>query len=251
MIAPLAAAALLGLAIGSFLNVVIHRLPRGEGIASPRSRCPGCQATISARDNVPLLSWALLRGRCRHCGTPIPARYPLVEALTAVLFVAVVAVKGADSDVWAGLALVTALVPITFIDFDHRIIPNRITLPAALAAPVIVGLAQPDRLPEHLIAGAAAAGFLFAALMAYPAGMGMGDVKLAGVMGLYLGRSVAPAMLVALLSGTAVGVAIMARKGTAEGRKTAVPFGPFLALGAVVGILAGPAIVDWYLETFV
>jgi leader peptidase (prepilin peptidase)/N-methyltransferase len=174
-----------------------------------------------------------------------------VEALTAGLFVAVVAAKGADRDVWAGLALVTALVPITFIDLDHRIIPNRITLPAAVAAPVIVGLTNADRLPEHLIAGAAAGGFLFAALMAYPAGMGMGDIKLAGVMGLYLGRSVGPAMLVALLSGTLVGVAIMARKGTAEGRKTAVPFGPFLALGAVVGLLAGPAIVDWYLDTFV
>ena len=251
MIAPLLVAALAGLALGSFLNVVIHRLPRGEGIARPRSRCPGCEEPIAPRDNVPLLSWALLRGRCRHCATAIPARYPLVEALTAGLFVAVVAAKGADRDIWLGLVLVTALVPITFIDLDHRIIPNRITLPAALAAPVIVGLVRPDALPEHLIAGAAAAGFLFAALMAYPSGMGMGDVKLAGVMGLYLGRSVAPAMLVALLAGTVVGMAIMARKGALEGRKTAIPFGPFLSLGAVVGVLAGPAIVHWYLNTFV
>jgi leader peptidase (prepilin peptidase) / N-methyltransferase len=247
---PVAAAALAGLLIGSFLNVVIHRLPRGEGIATSRSRCPSCGATIAAHDNVPLVSWVLLGGRCRGCRARIPARYPLVEGLTAALFAAVVAVQHADRDIWLGLALMTALVPITFIDLDYRIIPNRITLPAALAAPILLGLTRPDLIPEHLIAGAAAGGFLFLALMAYPGGMGMGDVKLAAVMGLYLGRSVAPAMLVALLAGTLVGVAIMARKGTREGRKTAVPFGPFLSLGGVVGLLAGPAIVDWYLRSF-
>jgi len=244
------AAGVAGLLIGSFLNVVIHRLPRGEGIARSRSRCPGCGATIAAYDNVPLLSWVLLRGRCRHCAAPIPARYPLVELLTAGLFAAVVAVKGADADAWPALALVVALVPITFIDLDHRIIPNRITLPAAVAAPLLVALADSGSLAEHLIAGAAAGGFLLLALLAYPSGMGMGDVKLAAVLGLYLGRSVAPAMLVALLAGTLVGAAIIARKGAREGRKTAVPFGPFLALGGVVGLLAGPAIVDWYTGAF-
>jgi leader peptidase (prepilin peptidase)/N-methyltransferase len=141
-------------------------------------------------------------------------------------------------------------VPIAFIDLEHRIIPNRILLPGALAAVAIVALAHPAALPEHLIAAGAAGGFLLLAVLAYPRGMGMGDVKLAAVLGLFLGRSVAPAMLAALLSGTLLGAAIMARKGTQEGRKTAIPFGPFLALGALVGLFAGPEIVDWYRHTF-
>jgi leader peptidase (prepilin peptidase)/N-methyltransferase len=201
-------------------------------------------------DNIPILSWLLLRGHCRSCSAPISPRYPLVEALTAALAVAVVLVKGADRDAWLGLAFVLVLVPVALIDLDHRIIPNRITLPAAIAA-VVIGLAtRPHHVPEQLIAGAAAGGFLLIAALAYPRGMGMGDVKLAGVMGLFLGRAVAPAMLVALLSGTLVGAVIIARKGAAEGRKTAVPFGPFLALGGAVGLLAGGPIVSWYLDTF-
>jgi leader peptidase (prepilin peptidase)/N-methyltransferase len=139
---------------------------------------------------------------------------------------------------------------VAFIDLDHRIIPNAIVLPGAVAAVAIVAATEPNELSEHLIAGAAAAGFLLVAVLAYPRGMGMGDVKLAGVLGLYLGRSVGPAMLVALLSGTIVGVVIIARKGAAEGRKTAVPFGPFLALGGLVGLFFGPDIVDWYLDSF-
>jgi len=141
-------------------------------------------------------------------------------------------------------------VPVAFIDLDHRIIPNAIVLPGAVAAIAIVAATEPSELSEHLIAGAAAAGFLLLAVLAYPRGMGMGDVKLAGVLGLYLGRSVGPAMLVALLSATIVGVVIIARKGAAEGRKTAVPFGPFLSLGGLVGLFFGPDIVDWYLDSF-
>jgi len=144
----------------------------------------------------------------------------------------------------AGPGLVSVLVPVAFIDLDHRIIPNAIVLPGAVAAVAIVAATEPSELSEHLIAGAAAAAFLLVAVLAYPRGMGMGDVKLAGVLGLYLGRSVGPAMLVALLSGTIVGVVIIARKGAAEGRKTAVPFGPFLALGGLVGLFFGPDIVD-------
>jgi leader peptidase (prepilin peptidase)/N-methyltransferase len=143
-----------------------------------------------------------------------------------------------------------ALVPITFIDLDHRIIPNKITAPAAVAAVGLLAVLDPAALPEHLIAGVLAGGFLLVALLAYPGGMGMGDVKLAAVLGLFLGREVAPALLIGLLAGTCLGVAVMARKGVAQGRKTAVPFGPFLALGGVVGWFAGPAIVDWYLNTF-
>jgi leader peptidase (prepilin peptidase)/N-methyltransferase len=199
---------------------------------------------------VPVFSWLILRGRCRDCGEPISARYPLVELLTAALFAAVVIDTGANEHVWLGLALVSVLVPVAFIDLDHRIIPNAILLPGAVAAIAIVAATESSKLGEHLIAGAAAAGFLLIAVLAYPRGMGMGDVKLAGVLGLYLGRSVGPAMLVALLSGTIVGVVIIARKGAVEGRKTAVPFGPFLALGGLVGLFFGPDIVDWYIDSF-
>ena len=242
--------ALAGLALGSFLNVVAFRMPRGESLISPRSRCPGCQTPVHAYDNVPVLSWLLLRGRCRSCAARISPRYPLVELVTALLFVAVVLVKGADRHVWLGLAFVALLVPVALIDLEHRIIPNRLLLPGAMVGVALLVAFDSDRLAEHLIAAAAAGGFLLAAALAYPRGMGMGDVKLAAVMGLYLGSSVVPAMLTALIAGTLVGAAVIARKGAREGRKTAVPFGPFLALGGVVGLLAGAQSVDWYLRTF-
>jgi leader peptidase (prepilin peptidase)/N-methyltransferase len=247
---PVAIAAIAGLVAGSFFNVVIARLPRHESLVRPGSRCPHCGHPVRPYDNVPVGSWVLLRGRCRDCGEPISVRYPAVELLTAALFAAVVIDTGANEHVWLGLALVSVLVPVALIDLDHRIIPNAILLPGAVAAIAIVAATDPDKLTEHLIAGAAAAGFLLVAVLAYPRGMGMGDVKLAGVLGLYLGRSVGPAMLVALLSGTIVGAVIIARKGAAEGRKTAVPFGPFLALGGLVGLFFGPDIVDWYLDSF-
>ena len=246
----IAVAALGGLLVGSFLNVVIARLPEGESLMHPGSRCPHCGHPVRPYDNVPVLSWLWLRGRCRDCGEPISARYPLVEALTGVLCALVVVSKGADEDAWLGIALVLTLVPITFIDLDHRIIPNRIVGPSAVVALVILALTDVDALPDHLIAAVAAGGFFLLAALAYPRGMGMGDVKLAALLGLYLGSSVAPALLAAMLSGTLVGGAIIARKGVAEGRKTAVPFGPFLALGALVGLFAGPEIVDWYRDTF-
>jgi leader peptidase (prepilin peptidase)/N-methyltransferase len=243
-------AAVVGAIFGSFLNVVAYRLPRGESLSRPRSRCPQCQTPIRPYDNVPVLSWLALRGRCRSCRAPISARYPLVEAMTGLLCALVVLAKGPDEDALLGLALVLLLVPITLIDLDHRIIPNKLTLAGAILAPALVTLTAPDALAEHLIAGAAAGGFFLLAAVAYPRGMGMGDVKLAAVLGLFLGRAVGPALLVALLAGTLVGAAVIARKGAQEGRKTAVPFGPFLALGGIVALLAGDAMVDWYLTTF-
>jgi leader peptidase (prepilin peptidase) / N-methyltransferase len=244
-------AAVVGAIFGSFLNVVAYRLPRGESLSRPRSRCPQCQTTIRAYDNVPVLSWLALRGRCRSCRAPISARYPLVEAMTSLLCALVVIAKGPDEDALLGLALVLLLVPITLIDLDHRIIPNKLTLIGAVVAPALLALTAPDAIPEHLIAGAAAGGFFLLAALAYPRGMGMGDVKLAAVLGLFLGRAVAPAVFIALVAGTLVGAAVIARKGAQEGRKTAVPFGPFLALGGVVALFAGDAMVDWYLTNFV
>ena len=170
--------------------------------------------------------------------------------MTGLLRTVVVYDQGLDEDVLLGLALVLLLVPITLIDLDHRIIPNKLTLLGAVLAPLILVLTDPGALPEHLIAGAAAGGFFLIVAIAYPRGMGMGDIKLAAVLGVFLGRGVAPALFVAFLAGTLVGAAIIVSKGSRDGRKTAVPFGPFLALGGVVALFAGDAMVDWYLSTF-
>ncbi len=241
-------AALLGALIGSFLNVVAYRLPRHESLVTPGSRCPSCETPIKPYDNIPVLGWLLLRGRCRSCREPISARYPAVEAITAILAVAVVLVKHSAHDIALGLVLVVTLVPIALIDFERRIIPNAITLPATLAAIAIGLITRPSGVPEQLIAGLAAGGFLLVFVLAYPRGMGMGDVKLAAVLGLFLGRSVAVGLLSGVLAGALAGMVIMARVGVQQGRKTAVPFGPFLALGGLVGLLLGPAIVHAYLH---
>ncbi|MBA3327350.1 MAG: prepilin peptidase [Solirubrobacterales bacterium] len=244
-------ATLFGLLIGSFLNVVAHRLPRGESLATPGSHCPSCAAPVKPWDNIPVLSWLLLRGRCRSCDAPIAARYPIVETVTAVLFAAVVAVHLHDTTMLVlGLVLVAFLVPIALIDLDHRLILNKLTGPAAVLALVLGTALDPGGEVERLIAGAAAGGALLLPSLLVPGGMGMGDAKLVAVLGLYLGRGVAAAFLVAFVVGTLVGLALVLRKGMAAGRKTAIPFGPFLALGGVVGLLAGDELVDVYLDAF-
>jgi leader peptidase (prepilin peptidase)/N-methyltransferase len=244
-------AAAFGLLIGSFLNVVAHRLPARMSLSLPASHCPSCETPIKPYDNIPVLSWLILRGRCRSCAEPIAARYPLVEAGTALLFAAVVAVHHADTAALAlGLVLVAFLVPIALIDLDHRIIPNRLTLPAAVIAIVLGTALDPGGQVERLIAGAAGAAVLGLPALLNPKGMGLGDAKLVGVLGLYLGAAVAPAVFVAFIVGTVLGIAIIMRKGMVQGRKTAVPFGPFLALGGIVGVLAGNELVSLYLGTF-
>jgi len=244
-------AAAFGLIVGSFLNVVAHRLPGRMSLSMPASHCPSCEVPIKPYDNVPVLSWLILRGRCRSCSAPISARYPLVEAATAALFAAVVAVHHADTAALVlGLVLVAFLVPIALIDLDHRIIPNRLTLPAAVLAVVLGTALDPGGEVERLIAGAAAATLLGLPALLNPKGMGLGDAKLVGVLGLYLGAAVAPAVFVAFVVGTVLGIAIIMRKGMMQGRKTAIPFGPFLALGGLVGVLAGNELVNLYLGTF-
>lgn len=247
MAAAVALIAVLGAVIGSFLNVVIHRVPRGESIVSPGSRCPACGTPVRALDNVPVVSWLLLRGRCRHCAEPISARYPLVEALTAAAFAGAALARGVDETLAIELPFLAILVAVAFIDLDHRIIPNAIVLPAAVYAVAITAVVATGELPVALIAGGAAFTGLLLAAIAYPAGMGMGDVKLAGVMGLFLGAAVVPALFVAFLSGTVAGLVRMVREG-ADARKTGIPFGPFLALGGLVGVLAGPELVDLYVD---
>jgi leader peptidase (prepilin peptidase) / N-methyltransferase len=235
--------------LGSFLNVVIHRLPRGESLVHPRSRCPSCGTQIAGYDNIPIVSWLILRGRCRHCDAPISPRYPAVELITAVVFAAVVLVRGFDDDLIIELPFVAALIALAGIDLDHKLLPNKIVYPLAAWGVVAVLIADRDDVVEHLVAGAGAFLFLFAAVLAYPRGMGMGDVKLAGAMGIYLGASVIPALLIAFLAGSVVGIAIIAREG-AEARKKAVPFGIFLALGGIVAVLAGPELIDVYETNF-
>jgi leader peptidase (prepilin peptidase)/N-methyltransferase len=248
--AAVAIAFLGGLVAGSFVTVVGHRVPRGESIVGPRSRCATCGVQIAAYDNVPVISWVLLRGRSRCCDEPISARYPLTELGLGVLYAATVAVLwGEGGEIALGLVFVTMLVAVTLTDLERQIIPNKILLVATVVGAAIAAIADPGSLPERAIAAAAAGGLLFLAALAYPRGMGLGDVKLAATMGVFLGRNVAPAILVALLAGSIVGLAMIVRDGAAA-RKQAIPFGPFLALGGVVGLLAGDQLVNWYLSTF-
>jgi leader peptidase (prepilin peptidase) / N-methyltransferase len=242
------AAGLFGAIFGSFFNVVAYRLPRGESLSHPGSHCPNCQAPVRPYDNLPVVSWLLLRGRCRSCREPISPRYPIVELLTAALAVSVVLVRHATVEAALGLALVAVLVPVSLIDLDTRRIPNKITGPAAILAVVIGLILKPAGVPDQLLAGVCGFAFLFVFALAYPRGLGMGDVKLAGVLGLYLGSSVAVALFAGVITGAVVGLGVMAKLGVAKGRKTAIPFGPFLATGGMVAILVGPQIVHWYVH---
>jgi leader peptidase (prepilin peptidase)/N-methyltransferase len=248
---PIASFAFLGgMVTGSFVGVVAHRLPQGGSIVGPRSVCDSCGTQIAAYDNIPIVSWLILRGRCRDCDSGIPLRYPLVELAVGVAFAATaVVLHGDPAELALGLLFVAMLAAITLTDIERRIIPNSILLAGAIAALLLVVATDPSSLPERSVAALAAGGLLLVIGLAYPGGMGMGDVKLAGVMGLFLGASVAPALLVGVLSGAVVGLGVMVSRGSGA-RKLAVPFGPFLALGGVVALLAGAQIIDWYLATF-
>jgi len=239
-----------GLLIGSFLNAWAWRLAHGEKITTGRSHCPKCGAQIRAYDNVPVLSWMLLRGRCRDCGAPISRRYPAGEALTAALFGAVAAMDGLSWLLVPHLLFVSALVLVSQVDLETQIIPDIVILPvAALGVPlmIVLGAAPWWQWP---LAGLGAAGFLFLISEVYyrirhVEGMGFGDVKLALCMGVYLGPAVVPALFVGFLSGAVVGVVLIGgRRGDA---KTAIPFGPFLAAGAVLALFFGGALIDAYL----
>ncbi len=240
-----------GLMFGSFATVVAHRVPRGESFVAGRSRCPSCGETIAAYDNVPVLSWLALRGRCRHCGERISARYPLAELAMAALFVATVVILGTDDlgELTLGLVFCALLVVVTLTDLDRRVIPNTVLVTGFAVGVAIVAATDPSSFAPRATAVVAAGGFLFLVALAYPRGMGMGDVKLAALMGLYLGRSVAPALIIAFAAGAAVGLAMIAVRGSSA-RKQAIPFGPFLAVGGVVALWWGNALADWYLSTF-
>ena len=244
-----------GLLIGSFLNVVVHRVPRGESVVSPPSACPECGTAIRPRDNVPVLGWVLLRGKCRDCQTPISARYPIVEAVTGALFV-VLALRFDDDWVLpAYLYLASVGLALALIDLDCRRLPDALTLPSYPVAAVLLGAAallgsNSGDFLTALLGGAAMFSLYFALAFAYPAGMGFGDVKLAGVLGMYLGwlgwGAWAVGTFLGFFLGGVFGIGlILIKKG---GRKTAVPFGPFMLLGVLVAVLVGPELADGYAD---
>lgn len=247
-----AALFLIGLPLGSFFNVVAYRLPRGQTPWRPvRSHCASCDAQISAIDNIPVAGWLMLRGRCRNCGESISWRYPVFELLTALLFAACGWKFGLELTLIPALLFVSTLVIVSNADLDMRVVPNAVIVPALGLGAITMALAYPDEWLTWTLAALIAFAVMFATALAYPRGMGMGDVKLAAVMGLYLGRAVAPALLMAFLLGTLVGLVVIARRGVSEGRKTALPFAPFMAVGGVFGLFWGDAVVQWYLDTFV
>jgi leader peptidase (prepilin peptidase) / N-methyltransferase len=238
----------LGLAFGSFLNVVIYRLPRHESLLRPGSHCPRCGTAIRWYDNVPLVSWVVLKGRCRSCSAPISLRYPLVEAITALAFIIAFWRFGLEWRLLVAWAFVVAMVAVAFIDYDHMIIPDKIVLPGAaigLAASIAL---EPPRWWVYVVSSVGAAVFMFALVMLWPGGMGPGDIKMALFMGAVLGPSVIVGLFAAFLIGSVTGVYLMAVK--KRSRKTKIPFGPFLALGAVLALFAGDAIVNSYMSLF-
>ena len=249
---PLASLAFVGgLMTGSFVGLVAHRMPRGDSVVGGRSMCDSCGVQIAAYDNVPVLSWLMLRGRCRSCGTRIPVRYLLVElALGAAFAVTAVVFHDEPATLALGLVFVAMLAAITLTDLEQRIIPNRILLAGAVAGIAIAAATDPSSLPERGISAAAAGGLLLLIALAYPRGMGMGDVKLAFVMGIFLGSAVSVALAIAVIAGSVVGIGVVANQGSGA-RKQAVPFGPFLALGGVVALLAGDQLLNTYLNAFV
>ena len=236
-----------GLAIGSFVNVVATRLPLRRSVVHPRSACMSCGSELAWYDNVPLLSYVLLRGRCRSCGVRIGLVYPAVELATALLVAACFVRFGLSGRAAVAAFFCIVLVTVSAIDLAHRIIPNRIVVPAASLVLVAQTALRPS--PEWALAALGAGLFLFVAALAYPAGMGMGDVKLALLLGAALGRTVSVAMMVGMLAALVPSLYLLARHGGAA-RKMAIPFGPFLALGSVVAVFAGGPLLHVYWQLF-
>jgi leader peptidase (prepilin peptidase)/N-methyltransferase len=234
-----------GLAIGSFLNVLAARMPLKRSVVHPGSACMSCGTEIRWYDNVPLLSYALLRGRCRSCGTGIGLRYPAVELTTALLVAGCVLAFGLTADAAVAAVFCVSLVAVSATDLEHRIIPNKIVLPAAVVVLAAQTALHPS--PEWALGALGASGFLFVAALAYPAGMGMGDVKLALLMGAMLGRTVGVALMLGMIVALVPGVVLLAKHGQ-KARKMGIPFGPFLALGSVVALFWGHALLDAYLS---
>jgi len=245
----LALAVLFGLVIGSFLNVVVVRLPERRSLWGPRSACPGCGAALPWHDNIPLLSFALLRGRCRACAMPISWRYPIVEAATAVLFIAAYTRFGLTLDFFVAAVLLAALVAITAIDLQHEIIPDAITLPGILVGLLASLVTRRVSVLDSLLGVAVGGGLFLIIILVSGGGMGGGDMKLGAMLGAFLGWKVALlSLFFAVLVGGGLAIALLASG--RRGRKDPIPFGPFLALGGAVGLFVGEGLVTWYLRAF-
>jgi leader peptidase (prepilin peptidase)/N-methyltransferase len=247
--AAIALLAAIGLAVGSFLNVCIYRLPRGESLVHPRSRCPHCGRALAWFDNIPVGSWLALGGRCRQCRRPIAWRYPVVELVTALLWILIAVTTPPGVLLASRLVLATALVVLFMIDLEHQILPNAITLPG-IGVGFLFSLAGPPGPAASMAGIAAGAGILYAIAAGYyllrgEEGMGMGDVKMLAMIGAFLGwKAVLLTLVLSSFAGAIVGVALMAI--SRENLKYALPFGTFLALGALVAMLAGDDLIAWY-----
>jgi len=233
------------LALGSFLNVVAARVPLHRSVATGRSACMSCGDEIAWYDNVPVASYLALRGRCRSCGARISSLYPAVELATALLVAACFLVYGLSGKAAVASFFCATLVVLSASDLRHRLVPNVIVLPAA--AVVLVSRTALDPSVEWVAGALGASLFLFLAALAYPKGMGMGDVKLALLLGAMLGRTVPVAMMLGMLAALVPSAVLFARHGAAA-RKLAIPLAPFLSLGSVVALFAGDRILDWYLS---
>jgi len=239
-------ATLFGLVVGSFLNVVIHRVPRHESIVWPASHCPHCGQPIRSIDNVPLISYLLLRGRCRNCKERISARYPAVEALTGFLFGAAAYEFGVSLALLPALVLISALIVLAIIDLEHRLLPNVIVGPAALAGLILSILANPAGWWIYPLSALAIAGALLVLALAIPGGMGMGDVKMGGMLGAFLGPYAALAVFLGALLGAVTGGVLMAA-GKVQ-RRSHLPFGLFMAMGGVISLFVGPQLWSLYMN---
>jgi leader peptidase (prepilin peptidase) / N-methyltransferase len=235
------------LALGSFMNVVAARVPLRRSVVRPGSACMSCGAALVWYDNLPVVSWLLLRGRCRSCGARVSPVYPAVELATAGLVAGCFVAFGLSGEGFVAAFFCVVLVVLSAIDLKHRIVPNKIVLPAA--AVVLVAQTALEPSPEWALGALGASGFLFVAALAYPAGMGMGDVKLALLLGAMLGRLVGVGLMVGMLAALVPSVVLLARHGSSA-RKMGIPFAPFLALGAIVALLAGEPLLDAYLSRF-
>jgi leader peptidase (prepilin peptidase)/N-methyltransferase len=245
----LAIAVLFGLVIGSFLNVVVARLPEHRSLWAPRSSCPGCGAPLAWHDNIPLLSFALLGGRCRACAIPISWRYPIIEATTGVLFGAAFVRFGATPHLVAAMILLAALVAITAIDLQHQIIPDAITLPGIVAGVLANVATRHVSVIDSVLGIVLGGGVFLVIILVSRGGMGGGDMKLAAMLGAFLGWKVALlALFFAVVAGGSLAIVLLASG--LRGRKDPVPFGPFLALGGAVGLFAGEGLLTWYLSAF-
>lgn len=237
---------LFGATVGSFLNVCIYRIPRGESLILPGSRCPNCRESIAFYDNIPILSYFLLKGRCRYCGYKIPLRYPFVELLNGLFYVFLFSLLGWGAPFIAYSAFLSSLIVVTFIDLDYQIVPDRITLPGIILGIIFASTLLPVGLKNSLLGALIGGGFFYLAAIISRGGMGGGDIKLISMIGAFLGwRNVLLTIFFGALSGSLVGIFLMVFRG--KGRKHKIPFGPFLALGSILSLFWGKDIIEWYL----